>query len=85
MLGKPMNFYRETPEDRQRKKEALEKQIQDAVHKNQSSFKEWLVKPVVVASITILVTTLITVPLTIVLTNSTNKWLEPKEQDQPKK
>lgn len=27
-------------------KEALEKQIQDAVHKNQSSFKEWWLKPI---------------------------------------
>jgi hypothetical protein len=44
-----MNFYQETPEDRFRKKEALEKQIQDAVHKNQSSFKEWWLKPVTLA------------------------------------
>jgi len=75
-----MNFYQETPADRQRKEEALDKRIKDEVHKNQSSFKEWLVKPVVVASITALITTSITVPLTILLTNSTNQWLKPSSQ-----
>jgi hypothetical protein len=41
-----MNFYKETPEDRLREKEALEKQIREAIRKDKITFKEWWLKPV---------------------------------------
>jgi len=41
-----MNFYKETTEDRIRNKNDIDKKIQSAIHKNQSSFKEWWLKPI---------------------------------------
>ena len=77
-----MNFYEPTPDDIKRERDEEDARIVGLVKKHNSSFKEWLLKPVVVAVITATLTTSITVPITILITNAMQQSQEQRSVPQ---